>query len=142
MLALATADDPDVLCVQEVPAWALGELGGWVGMREVRALAARPVLGPIPIPTAVGRVLTAANHGLLRSAFAGRAGAMARPRLGGAARLGEGAARVSRRSHRTSGSEDDGHDEHALHELSARPAPPGRGAPAGGGVRRRLRRAG
>lgn len=76
MLALATADHPDVLCVQEVPAWALAELGGWVGMHGVSALAARPVLGPVPIPAAVGRALTAANHGLLRSAFAGQGNAI------------------------------------------------------------------
>jgi endonuclease/exonuclease/phosphatase family metal-dependent hydrolase len=76
MLALATADQPDVLCVQEVPAWALGKLGGWVGMREVPALAARPELGPVPIPAAVGRAITAANHGLLRSAFAGQGNAI------------------------------------------------------------------
>src|SRR4051812_42230638 len=76
MLALATVDHPDVLCVQEVPAWALGELGGWVGMRAVPALAARPELGPVPIPAAVGRVITAANHGLLRSAFAGQGNAI------------------------------------------------------------------
>ena len=82
MLTLATADHPDVLCVQEVPAWALGELGARVGMREVRALAARPVLGPVPIPAAVGRALTAANHGLLRSAFAGQGNAiLLRPSL-------------------------------------------------------------
>ena len=72
MLTLATADHPDVLCLQEVPAWALGELGDRVGMREVHALAARPVLGPVPIPALVGRALTAPNHGLFRSAFAGQ----------------------------------------------------------------------
>src|SRR5215212_8349702 len=76
MLALATADHPDVLCVQEVPAWALGELGAWVGMRAVSALAARPVLGPVPIPAVVGRALTAPNHGLFRSAFAGQGNAI------------------------------------------------------------------
>jgi endonuclease/exonuclease/phosphatase family metal-dependent hydrolase len=76
MIRLATADDPDVLCVQEVPAWALGRLGGWGAMREVHALAARPVLGPLPIPATIGRALTAPNHGLLRSAFAGQGNAM------------------------------------------------------------------
>jgi endonuclease/exonuclease/phosphatase family metal-dependent hydrolase len=30
------------------------------------------VLGPLPIPATVGRALTAPNHGLLRSAFAGQ----------------------------------------------------------------------
>jgi len=73
MLRLAVADGPGVLCVQEVPAWALGRLAGWTGMRELDALAARPVLGPVPIPADVGRALTAANHGLFRSAFSGQA---------------------------------------------------------------------
>ena len=73
MLRVAVADGPGVLCVQEVPAWALGRLGGWTGMRELDALAARPVLGPLPIPTDVGRALTATNHGLFRSAFSGQA---------------------------------------------------------------------
>jgi hypothetical protein len=45
-------------------------------MREVHALAARAVLGPLPIPATVGRILTAPNHGLFRSAFAGQANAM------------------------------------------------------------------
>ena len=76
MLRFATADDPDVLCLQEVPAWALGRLGGWAGMRELHALAARPVLGPLPIPRPLGRVLTAPNHGLFRSAFAGQGNAI------------------------------------------------------------------
>jgi endonuclease/exonuclease/phosphatase family metal-dependent hydrolase len=76
MIRLATADTPALLCVQEVPAWALGRLGDWAGMREVPALAARPVLGPVPIPAAVGRALTAPNHGLFRSAFSGQGNAI------------------------------------------------------------------
>jgi endonuclease/exonuclease/phosphatase family metal-dependent hydrolase len=65
MLALATADDPDVLCVQEVPAWALpGFTAGDV--------AARPRIGPLPISAALGRRLTDLHHGILRSAFSGQ----------------------------------------------------------------------
>jgi endonuclease/exonuclease/phosphatase family metal-dependent hydrolase len=75
MLRLATADGPDVLCVQEVPAWALPKF-------TVGDLAARPVLGPLPIPAIAGRALTALNHGLLRSAFAGQGNAvLLSPRL-------------------------------------------------------------
>jgi endonuclease/exonuclease/phosphatase family metal-dependent hydrolase len=76
MLALATADEPDVLCLQEVPAWALGRLGAHVGMGEVHALAARPLLGPVRIPAMAGRALTSFNHGVLRSAFSGQANAI------------------------------------------------------------------
>ncbi len=76
MLRLATADHPDVVCLQEVPAWALGRLGTSTGMRERHALAARPVLGPVPITRLAGRALTAPNHGFLRSAFAGQGNAI------------------------------------------------------------------
>src|SRR3954463_4196362 len=69
MITLATADDPDVLCVQEVPAWALGRF-------TVGDVAARPAFGPLPITASLGRRLTAPNHGLLRSAFAGQGNGM------------------------------------------------------------------
>jgi endonuclease/exonuclease/phosphatase family metal-dependent hydrolase len=69
MVRLATADDPDVLCLQEVPAWALDRF-------TVGDVAARPMLGPVPIPPALGRILTARNHGLFRSAFSGQANAI------------------------------------------------------------------
>jgi endonuclease/exonuclease/phosphatase family metal-dependent hydrolase len=68
-LRLATADDPDVLCVQEVPAWALGRF-------TLGDVAARPMLGPLPIPAAAGHALTALNHGVLRSAFSGQGDAV------------------------------------------------------------------
>ncbi len=69
MVRIATADDPDVLCLQEVPAWALGRF-------TVSDRAAAPSLGPLPIPASVGRALTAPNHGLFRSLFAGQGNAI------------------------------------------------------------------
>jgi endonuclease/exonuclease/phosphatase family metal-dependent hydrolase len=60
MMALATADSPHVLCAQEVPAWALGRF-------TVGDLASRPPLG-----TEVGRVLTAAHHGIVGGGVAGQ----------------------------------------------------------------------
>jgi endonuclease/exonuclease/phosphatase family metal-dependent hydrolase len=69
MIRLATADDPDVLCLQEVPAWALNEL-------TIGDVAARPVLGPVPITARMGRTLTDAHHGVLRSAFSGQGNAI------------------------------------------------------------------
>jgi len=69
MLRLATEDDPDVLCVQEVPAWALGRF-------TAGDVAARPALGPLPSTAGLGRRLTDLHHGWLRSAFAGQANAM------------------------------------------------------------------
>ena len=65
MLELATRDDPDLLCVQEVPAWALGRF-------TAGDVAARPTLGPVPISPGLGRVLTDLDHGRLRSAFSGQ----------------------------------------------------------------------
>jgi len=64
MIGLATADDPAVLCLQEVPAWALPRF-------TAAKLAARPLFG-----AAIGRRLTDLNHGLLRSAFAGQGNAI------------------------------------------------------------------
>jgi endonuclease/exonuclease/phosphatase family metal-dependent hydrolase len=75
MIKLATADDPDVLCVQELPAWALGRF-------TVGDVAARPTLGPLPSSAGLGRRLTSLHHGFLRSAFSGQGNAIAvAPRL-------------------------------------------------------------
>jgi Endonuclease/Exonuclease/phosphatase family len=69
MMRLATADDPDVLCVQEVPAWALG-------LFTAGDVAARPRIGPIPISPGLGHRLTRPNQGLFRSAFSGQGNAV------------------------------------------------------------------
>jgi endonuclease/exonuclease/phosphatase family metal-dependent hydrolase len=64
MIALATGDAPDILCVQEVPAWALGRF-------TIGDVASRPLLGPT-----VGRAITALHHGAIRSAVAGQGNAI------------------------------------------------------------------
>jgi endonuclease/exonuclease/phosphatase family metal-dependent hydrolase len=69
MIELATADEPAVLCLQEVPAWALGRF-------TVGDVAARPTVGPLPITASLGRKLTELNPGLLRSLFAGQGNAI------------------------------------------------------------------
>jgi Endonuclease/Exonuclease/phosphatase family len=69
MLERMRADDVDVLCAQEVPAWALDKFTCW-------RLAVRPAIGPVPITSALGRRLTGLNHGLLRSAFSGQGNAI------------------------------------------------------------------
>jgi endonuclease/exonuclease/phosphatase family metal-dependent hydrolase len=69
MLARVRADDVDVLCAQEVPAWALDRFTSG-------RLAARPAIGPLPITRELGRRLTALDHGLLRSAFSGQGNAI------------------------------------------------------------------
>ena len=69
MVALAAGDDPDVLCLQEVPAWALDRF-------TAGDVAARPRLGPLPSTARVGKALTDLNHGVFRSAFSGQGIAM------------------------------------------------------------------
>jgi endonuclease/exonuclease/phosphatase family metal-dependent hydrolase len=69
MVRLVTADRPDVVCLQEVPAWATRRLGGWSGMTARSALAARPRL----LSVELGRIVTDLHHGLFRSAFTGQA---------------------------------------------------------------------
>jgi endonuclease/exonuclease/phosphatase family metal-dependent hydrolase len=82
MVRLAVADAPDVVCLQEVPAWALADLDDWSGYAAVGDVAARPALGPFPSTAAIGRALTQLNNGLFRSAFAGQANAiLVAPRL-------------------------------------------------------------
>jgi endonuclease/exonuclease/phosphatase family metal-dependent hydrolase len=76
MVRLAAADRPDVLCLQELPVWAIAHLAGWSGMTAVADVARRPSLGPLPSTAEIGRVLTELHHGLLRSAFTGQANAM------------------------------------------------------------------
>jgi endonuclease/exonuclease/phosphatase family metal-dependent hydrolase len=71
MLELASADRPDVLCLQELPVWSLLRIDDWTGMHAVRAIT-RPPLWP-------GRVsawTTRLHQGLFRSALAGQANAI------------------------------------------------------------------
>lgn len=72
MVRLASADRPDLLCLQEVPVWALRRLEGWSGTRSFGAIAARPLL----VSAELGAAVTGLHHGVLRSAFAGQANAI------------------------------------------------------------------
>jgi endonuclease/exonuclease/phosphatase family metal-dependent hydrolase len=72
MVRLASADRPDVLCLQELPVWALDHLESWSGMRAFGAVASRPLLGSARL----GGAITDLHHGLLRSAFTGQANAI------------------------------------------------------------------
>ncbi len=76
MVRLATEDEPDVVCLQEVPPWAAERLDDWSGMTAFVDVAARPSFGPLPSTAEVGRRLTSLNHGLLRSGFSGQANAL------------------------------------------------------------------
>jgi endonuclease/exonuclease/phosphatase family metal-dependent hydrolase len=64
MVELITADRPEIVCLQEVPAWALERVGGWVGMQGIgdRTRRGRPF----------GRRVTSLHAGLFRSSFGGQ----------------------------------------------------------------------
>jgi endonuclease/exonuclease/phosphatase family metal-dependent hydrolase len=76
MVRLVTDGEPDAVCLQEVPPWALEWLGRWSGMHVFGQTAARPMLGPIPITAELGRHVTDLNPGLLRSGIEGQANAI------------------------------------------------------------------
>jgi endonuclease/exonuclease/phosphatase family metal-dependent hydrolase len=79
---LATGDEPDVVCLQEVPSWAVERLGEWSGMTVYADVAAPPRIGPFPSTPSLGHAITRAHPGHLRSLFSGQANAvLVRPRL-------------------------------------------------------------
>src|SRR5215468_5593858 len=63
MVELATADRPAFVCLQEVPVWAFGVLGGWAGMKAVAVRATKPNLGPVVVPAGTGRALGSGGKG-------------------------------------------------------------------------------
>ena len=70
MIELVTQDHPEVVCLQELPVWALRELERWSGMHATGAVARRPLL---PFGA---RAVTGLHHGLFRSAVTGEADAI------------------------------------------------------------------
>lgn len=78
VVRLATQDEPDVVCLQEVPVWALEMLSTWSGKAALGDVTRRP----LPLPTKLSRWLTDQNHGKLRSLLTGQANAtLVGPRL-------------------------------------------------------------
>ncbi|HUQ23471.1 MAG TPA: endonuclease/exonuclease/phosphatase family protein [Gaiellaceae bacterium] len=71
MIRLATADRPDVLCLQEVPLWALSRLSRWSGMTVEHVVTRRALLG-----WWLSGVITRLHNGLFRSGLAGQANAI------------------------------------------------------------------
>lgn len=72
MIELVTSDEPDIVCLQEVPVWAVSRLDRWSGMTVTSAVARQPRLRSAEL----GRRLTDVHHGRLRSALTGEAAAM------------------------------------------------------------------
>jgi endonuclease/exonuclease/phosphatase family metal-dependent hydrolase len=70
-IELVTADAPDIVCLQEVPAWGLLRLAGWSSMHAFPATTRRA-----PFGTRLGRAVTDAHHGVMRSAVSGQGNAI------------------------------------------------------------------
>ena len=71
MVELVVADGPDVVCLQELPVWALPRIDAWSGMRRFDAVT-RPPLWPGPL----SKWVTRAHQGIFRSGLAGQANAI------------------------------------------------------------------
>ncbi len=76
MVRLVSEDRPDIVCLQEVPVWAVERLPAWSGMQVFAEVGVPPRIGPFPSTAGIGRALTSLHHGVLRSAFTGQANAM------------------------------------------------------------------
>ena len=70
MVRLVTAGAPDVVCLQEVPVWALRQLPGWSGMAAFGVVTMPALGGPL------ARGLTELDPRRLRSALTGQANAV------------------------------------------------------------------
>ena len=79
MVELISAGPPDVVCLQELPTWALPRLGAWSGLQALTVRARRPRLGPLPLPAALGRVLSAPSHGRPGASRSGKGNAILIP---------------------------------------------------------------
>jgi endonuclease/exonuclease/phosphatase family metal-dependent hydrolase len=73
---LITDDRPEVVCLQEIPVWALGRLGEWSDMNAFGDITVRPALGPLPVPTGLGKRLVELDPVRFRLAFSGQANAI------------------------------------------------------------------
>jgi len=71
MIELVARDGPDVICLQELPVWALPRIDDWSGMRRFEAVTRAP-LRPGPLSSWVTR----AHQGFFRSGLAGQANAI------------------------------------------------------------------
>jgi endonuclease/exonuclease/phosphatase family metal-dependent hydrolase len=88
MVELASRDAPDVLCLQELPLWALSRLEEWSGMTSLPAVAKRT-----PVPRWLGGMLQRRDPMRFRSGITGQANAiLLAPRL---APLGHRTVRIS-----------------------------------------------
>jgi endonuclease/exonuclease/phosphatase family metal-dependent hydrolase len=83
MLELVTEERPAIVCLQEVPVWALPHLAGWSGMHAYWLVARGPRR-----PAALAAAITRLRNGLFRSRLAGQANAILIDRSLGSTDLG------------------------------------------------------
>ena len=72
LVRLATADEPDVVCLQELSVWALVHLPDWSGMTAVTDVARRP----LPLLGELARTLSELDARRFRSGITGEANAV------------------------------------------------------------------
>jgi endonuclease/exonuclease/phosphatase family metal-dependent hydrolase len=72
MVELIAADRPEIVCLQEIPLWALPHLESWSGMQSISAVARQSRVGSARL----GGWITGLHHGVLRSALTGEADAI------------------------------------------------------------------
>lgn len=70
MIRLVTTEAPDVVALQEVPLWAVGDLEDWSGMSASWAMTMPALLGPL------ARRVTETDPVRFRSSFTGQANAL------------------------------------------------------------------
>jgi len=83
MIELVAGGAPDVICLQELPVWALPRLDDWSGMHRFEAVTRSPLR-----PGPVSKWVTRAHQGFFRSGLAGQANAILVARHHAAADLG------------------------------------------------------
>ena len=71
MVELAAQDRPDVLCLQELPLWALSRLEEWSGLNACTAVAKRTI-----VPRGLGGILQRRDPRRFRSGVTGQANAI------------------------------------------------------------------
>jgi endonuclease/exonuclease/phosphatase family metal-dependent hydrolase len=71
MIELLCEDEPEVVCLQELPVWGNARLEEWSSMKAFPVVARPP-----RVPGRVGIRVTRLNQGFFRSAFVGQANAV------------------------------------------------------------------
>jgi endonuclease/exonuclease/phosphatase family metal-dependent hydrolase len=80
MVTLMSQGGPDLIMLQDVPAWGLEAVGAWAGMKALAVRAERPRVGVVAAPAGLAKLLSAPHSGRLQAAFGGRGNVILIPR--------------------------------------------------------------